>query len=239
MSSKNFLFQNSRPLPPEKLSEIYRTLRKAFGHQNWWPGETAFEVMVGAILTQNTAWTNVEKAIANLKKAGVLDAKKMRVLPERKLARLIRPSGYFNIKANRLKHFLSFLFEKYGGDLIRMKKETLSLLRPKLLAVKGIGPETADSILLYALGKPSFVIDAYTIRIFSRHRLKVESLSSLALDKKLRAFRYSDWQRVFTESLPPRTDLYNDFHAQIVHLAKNFCLSSKPHCESCPLRSCL
>lgn len=191
--------------------------------------------MIGAILTQNTAWSNVEKAIANLKRAGKLSPAGLRRLSQKKLAALIRPSGYFNIKAGRLKHFIRFLFDEYGGDVKRMSGEEGARLREKLLRVKGIGPETADSILLYAAQKPFFVIDAYTKRIFSRHRL--ESIKDSGKGKF-----YEDWRALFTATLSAavthptkRLDLFNDFHAQIVMLGKNFCKAKRPLCEVCPL----
>ena len=227
-SSKPSSFR-SRRLKPEELLKVYQTLHGAFGHQHWWPGETPFEVIVGAILTQNTAWTNVEKAIANLKKTGSLDPRKMNQMSEKKLAELIRPSGYFNIKARRLKSFLHFFFSGYGGSISRLAQEDGEALREKLLKVKGIGPETADSILLYALNKSYFVIDAYTKRIFSRHRL-------------WNGIDYENGRRIFTEALRSRIPdesklavIFNDFHAQIVALGKNFCKSKDPQCKSCPL----
>lgn len=205
-----------------ELLKIYKILHGFFGHQRWWPGDTSFEVMLGAILTQNTAWTNVEKAIANIKHAKKLSFKALRHLPERKIAQLIRPAGYFNIKADRLKHFLRFLAQECKGDIRRLQRQSLSVLREKLLEVKGIGPETADSILLYALRKPSFVIDSYTKRIFSRH-----GLASFDDD-------YGVWQKIFAMALPFKLDLYNDYHAQIVHVGKKFCRKI-PRCELCPL----
>ena len=161
--------QKKRKLKASQLVRIYTALRKTFGHQKWWPGDTPFEVMIGAILTQNTAWINVEKAISNLKKAGKLSFETLRRIPGKKLSQLIRPAGYFNVKADRLKCFMNFLDRECRGDLSKLKRKTMPVLREKLLAVKGVGPETADSILLYALNKTSFVIDAYTQRIFSRH----------------------------------------------------------------------
>ena len=232
-SSKHFLFSKARPLDPRKLPEVYRVMRKAFGHQHWWPGDTPFEVMVGAILTQNTAWKNVEKAISNLKKARKLSAKAIHRMPPRQLAVLIRPAGYFNVKADRLKHFVNFFFREYGGKIKRMKSEKGKVLREKLLAVKGIGAETADSILLYALGKPFFVIDAYTKRIFNRHRLKIFKDSSF--DRRRMSMDYHDWQKVFLSRLPLSPGLFNDYHAQIVALGKDFCKASSPLCPSCPL----
>lgn len=201
-------------------------LRKAFGHQAWWPGDTPFEVMIGAILTQNTAWTNVEKAISNLRAAKKLSFNALRRISPEKLSQLIRPAGYFNVKADRLKHFMDFLQRECAGDLSKLKRETMPVLREKLLVVKGIGPETADSILLYALGKTSFVIDAYTRRIFSRHGLAAEGEP------------YERWREIFTQALPADLDLFNDYHAQIVQTAKTYC-RKKPRCEACPLRSLL
>lgn len=225
-SSKRFYYPQSRRLKPRELIRVYRTLRGAFGHQHWWPGQTPFEVMIGAILTQNTAWTHVEKAIGNLKRAGKLNWRALDRISPTRLAQLIRPAGYFNIKADRLKHFIHFLKHEYGGKISKMKTENGARLREKLLAVKGIGEETADSILLYALEKPFFVIDAYTKRVFARHRFHDLEAS------------YQEWQRKFEEKLPPRVDLYNDFHAQIVHVGKNFC-RTRPACELCPLQKYL
>jgi endonuclease III related protein len=212
-----------RKLKFSQLGGVYAALRKAFGHQRWWPGETPFEVMIGAILTQNTAWTNVKKAISNLKKSKALSFKALRRISSKKLARLIRPAGYFNVKADRLKCFMNFLDHECHGDLSQLKQEAMPLLRQKLLAVKGIGPETADSILLYALDKKSFVIDAYTKRIFSRHGLASDAES------------YEGWREIFTRALPADLDLYNDYHAQIVRVGKDYCRKS-PRCEACPLR---
>ena len=155
--------------PAQQLRRAYELMRERFGHQQWWPGETPFEVCVGAILTQNTNWTNVERAIANLRSAGLLDARKMFALPETELAQLIRPAGYFNLKARRLRSFLRVLVEEYGGRLERLFAGKTIAVRNRLLDINGIGPETADSLLLYAGGHHSFVVDAYTKRIFSRH----------------------------------------------------------------------
>jgi endonuclease-3 related protein len=212
-----------RKLKATQLARVYKALRKAYGHQNWWPGDTAFEVIVGAILTQNTAWTNVEKAIANLKKEGKLSFKALRRVPAKNLSQMIRSAGYFNVKADRLKCFMDFLHRECRGDLSKLKKNTMSALREKLLAVKGVGPETADSILLYALDKTSFVIDAYTKRIFSRH--------GLAKDHE----DYEKWREIFMRSLPEDRGLYNDFHAQIVRTGKDYC-RKVPRCDRCPLR---
>ncbi len=169
--------------------KIYRILYNTFGPQNWWPGDSSFEVAVGAILTQNTNWTNVEKAINNLKKEKKLSAKAIHELSEKKVAELIRPAGYYNIKSKRLKSFINFLMNDYHGDIRNMKKEDILSLRQKLLSINGIGPETADSILLYALNKPIFVIDAYTKRILSRHGIMDSSKS------------YNEFQNLFHQTL--------------------------------------
>ena len=210
-------------LKADKFSEVYQVLLKKFGHQHWWPASDEFEVMVGAILTQNTNWKNVKRAIENLKQAKKLNPIALKRISRNQLAGLIKPAGYFNVKADRLKHFIDFFFREYQGDVDRMRAEKDEPLRSKLLSVKGIGPETADSILLYALGKPIFVIDAYTKRIFSRHR-------TLAYEAS-----YDAWQSLFMKSLPPKASLYNDFHAQIVALGKDFCRASQARCETCPL----
>ncbi len=221
-SSKPILCQKRSKLKPAQLAGVYAALRKVFGHQNWWPGETPFEVMVGAILTQNTAWTHVEKAILNLRKAKMLSFAALRSISQKELAQLIRPAGYFNVKADRLRCFMEFLDRECCGDLTLLKRAGMPVLRKKLLAVKGIGPETADSILLYALRKRSFVIDTYTRRIFSRHGLAPEQAS------------YETWREIFTQALPPDLDLFNDYHAQIVRTAKTYC-RKVPRCEGCPL----
>lgn len=211
------------PLASPGLMTYYETLFAAFGPQHWWPGETPFEVIAGAILTQNTAWTNVEKAIANLKQGGLLSPAAMRRLSEEDLAGLIRPAGYFNIKARRLKSFICFLFDRYNGDLDSMFAIGLKRLRHELLGVNGIGPETADSILLYAGGLPVFVVDAYTKRIFSRHGLVVDSAS------------YHEVQEYFEARLPQDSTLYNEYHALIVRVAKDYCKPRTPDCAGCPL----
>lgn len=206
--------------------DYYRILFRAFGPQKWWPGETPFEVAVGAILTQNTAWGNVEKAIARLKTEGVFTPEALDRLPEETLAPLLRSSGYFNLKAARLKAFIHFLFREYGGRLDRMFRENLEPLRKELLEIKGVGPETADSILLYAGGYPVFVVDAYTRRVFSRHGLLPEDAD------------YHEMQRLFMENLPADPPLFNEYHALIVRVGKEFCRTT-PRCETCPLRPLL
>ena len=170
-SEKSFFTSDVRRSTSDGLLiDIYDTLYKAFGPQDWWPGDTAFEVAVGAILTQNTNWGNVEKAINNLKKEKVLNAKTLNKMPHKRLASLIKPAGYFNIKAKRLKNFLSFLSNNYSGSMKKMKTGELQVLRENLLDINGVGPETADSILLYALEKPVFVIDTYTKRVLRSYR---------------------------------------------------------------------
>jgi endonuclease-3 related protein len=203
--------------------EIYQKLHEAFGPMNWWPGETPFEVMVGAILTQNTAWKNVEKAIGRLKERGSLSVEGVHHLGRSALASLIRSSGYYQVKAERLKAFVNFLVEEYDGKLEKMRQEPLEEVREKLLAVKGVGPETADSILLYGLRKPIFVVDAYTKRILSRHGLASEDAS------------YEEIQRLFMGCLPRDERLFNEFHALLVHLGKALCKKT-PKCDKCPIK---
>ena len=203
--------------------EIYRRLDAAYGDQRWWPGETPFEVAVGAILTQNTAWPNVEKAIANLKEAGLLDPAKLAALPAPAVAPLIKPAGYYNVKAGRLRRFLDFLFEEYDGDVAAMAQEALVTIRPKLLAVRGIGPETADSILLYACGLPTFVVDAYTYRVLRRHGLADDAAT------------YDELKELFESNLEADVRLYNQYHALLVRAGRERCRRREPLCEGCPL----
>lgn len=206
------------------LLKIYKLLYERFGPRHWWPGDTRLEVIVGAILTQNTAWANVEKAIANLKNARLLKVKGLSRVPKKRIARLIRPAGYYNIKSQRIKNFLGFLNTAYGGSIKRMFSTETRRLRTELLEVKGIGPETADSILLYAGEKPAFVVDAYTKRIFSRHGYIREDAS------------YETVQDIFLRHLPEDVRLFNEFHALIVELGKELCKSKKPLCNKCPIR---
>ena len=205
-----------------KIIEIYHKLYHAFGPQHWWPGDSPFEIAVGAILTQNTNWANVEKAIASLKNKRALSAKGIHEMKTEKLALFIRPAGYFNVKARRLKAFIHFLINDYHGSMGRMKNEKLDTLRTKLLNVHGIGPETADSILLYALDNPVFVIDAYTKRALSRH-------SVINHDES-----YERIQDLFHETLKRDTELFNEYHALFVRLGKTYC-RKKPLCDGCPL----
>ena len=216
----------------QPLRRAYKLMHAHFGHQHWWPGEAPFKVCVGAILTQNTSWTNVERAIANLKSADVLDARKMYALPETKLAQLIRPAGYFNVKARRLRSFLCVLVEQFDGELPRFFAGDTETVRARLLAINGIGPETADSLLLYAGGHHSFVVDAYTKRIFLRHHWcspdadydDMKTLCELALDEK---------------PVSKRLDYWQDYHAQLVMVGKHHCRKGEPRCEDCPLRPLL
>ncbi|MDO8525957.1 MAG: endonuclease III domain-containing protein [Candidatus Omnitrophota bacterium] len=209
--------------PYRALTKVYNKLYSFYGPQGWWPGDSRFEVIVGAILTQNTAWSNVEKAVRNLKAKGALASPvKMNALRRGELARLIRPSGYYNVKAARLHNFTSFLAERYSGRLGALAKVPTRRLRDELLAINGIGPETCDSILLYAFGRPVFVVDAYTRRVFSRHGLFIHDLP------------YESVQALFTENLPSDEKVFGEYHALIVRLAKG-CCKTKPQCEKCPL----
>ena len=205
------------------LMNIYRKLYQAYGPRDWWPAETSFEVMVGAILTQNTSWRNVEKAIQKLKGKGVLNPEGIHDLKKTQLASLIKSSGYYRIKTDRVKAFVNFLFEEFDGDLKRMGRERLGELREKLLGVKGIGPETADSILLYGLKKSIFVVDAYTKRVLSRHKMILENTV------------YEEVQKLFMEHLPLDEKLFNEYHALLVHLGKTVC-KKIPRCDICPLK---
>ena len=223
------------------LREAYRLMHAAHGHQAWWPGETPFEVCVGAILTQNTTWTNVEKAIQRLKAAQVLEPHRMLALPVAEFAELIRPAGYFNIKADRLRSFLHVLVEEHGGDLSRLFAGSTLAVREQLLAIKGIGPETADSMLLYAGGHASFVVDAYTKRIFERHGWWRPRRKG---GKHNTAAEYHSLQELCTGALSHRNgakrlDYWQDYHAQLVVIGKDFCRPREARCAECPLRTLL
>jgi len=210
----------------QEILEIYTQLYTHFGPQHWWPAETPFEVMIGAILTQNTSWTNVEKAISRLKESDLLRPEALYRLPEKTLAPLIRSSGYFNLKARRIKALMALIFEEYGGSVDMLLSEQWEVLRERLLSVKGIGPETADSILLYAGNAPVFVVDAYTRRIFERHRHIAPGDD------------YHKIQDYFMEGLRDRTELYNEYHALIVMTGKFFC-KKVAACSTCPLNGLL
>lgn len=201
---------------------IYHRLYKAFGQRHWWPAKTRFEVIAGAILTQGTAWTQVEKSIDLLRKGNLLSAARLYHLDKRRLARTIRSSGFFNVKTERLKNFLSYLFKRWNGDLNRMFRSPMRPLRQELLSISGLGKETVDSILLYAGKKPIFVVDAYTRRIFSRHGL-------------LREFEnYDAIQNYFMGYLPSRSALFNEYHALLVEVGKRYCRKTAL-CQKCPL----
>ena len=206
----------------ERIRNFYSALYERYGPQNWWPARTRLECAAGAILTQNTSWRNVEKAIAALRKNSMLSAEKLRSVSHERLAVLIRPCGYHNLKAKRLKNFVDFLFARYGGEMENMLAEDAGKLREKLLSVNGIGEETADSILLYALGKPVFVVDNYSRRILSRHHLIPERAS------------YAKIQKLFAQSLPSDAEVFGEYHALIVKTGKLHCAKT-PRCEGCPL----
>ena len=215
-----------------ELREAYRLMRREFGHRNWWPGDTPFEICVGAILTQNTSWKNVEHAITNLKSARVLTPRKIHALTREELAQLIRPAGYFNIKAKRLRNFVNALVDQHGASLRQMFRGKTATIRDRLLAINGIGPETADSMLLYAGAHHSFVIDAYTKRIFQRHNWCSHDAD------------YSDLQALCSESLnkksgKARLDHWQDYHAQLVGVGNRYCKPHNPLCSVCPLEPLL
>lgn len=210
----------------KKLLKLYDRLYKSFGPQHWWPARTKFEIIVGAILTQNTAWPNVEKAITNLARERLLAPASLRDAKKKRLAYLIKPSGYYRIKADRLKIFANFLFERYDGNLKKMFSQDTQSLRQELLKVKGLGKETADSILLYAGKKPIFVVDAYTKRVLSRHNIISDGNN------------YDSIQRLFMDNLPPDPSLFGEYHALLVKLAKDIC-KKIPKCDLCPVRKIL
>jgi endonuclease III related protein len=246
----------------EAIRAYYHTLFSAWGQQHWWPAQSRFEMIVGAYLTQNTAWTNVEKALRNLRAARLLSVDGIRRTPLRKLEQLIRPSGYFRQKAQRLKTFVQFLDQRYAGSLARMFAQPTAELRSELLALNGVGPETADSILLYAGNHPVFVVDAYTRRILERHQIvsdsaKYEEIRQL-FERNLNApippgraledtpsatpIPANASHRPSRMSTAPRTTLvqiFNEMHGLIVGVAKNYCLKSQPRCELCPLQKFL
>ena len=206
----------------ETLHRMFELLSSAYGPQHWWPGETPFEVMVGAVLTQNTNWKNVEKAIANLKSRDLLAPGALASLPAHELAELIRPAGYYNVKARRLHNLVRFLVDEFDGDLDAMRRLGTGDLRERLLSVSGIGRETCDSILLYALDKPTFVVDAYTCRVLLRHGLIDESAD------------YDEIKETFESSLPQDAQMFNEYHALLVQAGKRHC-RPKPICVGCPL----
>jgi endonuclease-3 related protein len=244
----------------EQVRTYYETLHRAWGPQHWWPARTPFEVIVGAYLTQNTSWTNVEIAMRRLREARVLTLAGVRKTPLPDLEALIRSSGYFRQKAARLKRFVAFVDDRYGGDLNRMFAQPTEKLRQELLALNGIGPETADSILLYAGQHPVFVVDAYTRRILERHEIistnasyeEIRELFEQALGVSTESARLRSIAIVTAKSRPAHSpsamsqakrsslaQIYNDTHGLIVSVGKSYCLKSKPRCEECPLRQFL
>jgi endonuclease-3 related protein len=246
------------------IQTYYRALFQAWGPQNWWPARSRFEVIVGAYLTQNTAWTNVEKAMANLRSARLLSVRGIRKVALAELERLIRPSGYFRQKARRLKTFVDFLDQQYGGSLTRMFARPTKEIREELLKLNGVGQETADSVLLYAGNHPVFVVDAYTRRILARHAILTDDASyedvRKLLEKSLAPLAESadnseesfNPQRTASFPNPPHppspmgaakrtalTQVYNEMHGLIVGVGKNYCKKSQPECDGCPLQAFL
>jgi endonuclease-3 related protein len=208
----------------DRLLVIYERMFAQLGPQHWWPAETPFEVMVGAILTQNTSWKNVERAIDNLKGVGLMSLEALSTLPSGLLAEYIRPAGYYNIKAGRLHNLLTFINEHHGGDLQAFLDQPLPHLREQLLSIKGVGRETADSILLYAANLPVFVVDTYTHRILVRHQV---------IDEE---FGYEAIQELFMDNLACDTRLYNEYHALLVRVGNVYCKKNNPNCAACPLQ---
>ncbi len=209
-----------------RVETLYKHLEIHFGPTGWWPADTPFEMAIGAILTQNTAWSNVEKAIDNLKKSDCLTPTAIMASTKEQLEELIHPSGFFRQKSERLKRFCDYLIAKHGGDMARMARIPLKRLRTELLSINGIGPETADDILLYACEKPIFVVDAYTRRIFSRHSLVPADID------------YDALQHFFHQHLPPDIQHYKELHGLIVWTGKYYC-SKQPKCDGCPLHTML
>ena len=206
------------------MQTIFQALLQHFGPQHWWPGDSPFEIAVGAILTQNTNWQNVARAIENLKKANLLEPHAIDRLEVAELAELIRPAGYFRLKAKRLKNFVHWLVDRFDGSMAAMAACSLSTLREELLSINGIGPETADSILLYAAGKPTFVVDAYTHRIAVRHGW-IEPEAG-----------YDDLKDYFESRLSDDVPTLNELHALLVQVGKNFCRPREARCDQCPLK---
>lgn len=238
----------------EKIVAIYATLAEAWGRQHWWPAQSRFEVIVGAYLTQNTNWSNVEIALRNLRAARALSIDAIRDIPLRKLERLIRSSGYFRQKARKLKTFVKFLDEYYGGSLTRMFAQPTASLREQLLSLNGVGPETADSILLYAGQHPIFVVDAYTRRLAARHAImpenakydelrehferalsQVDQLSSPEMPLQARGMASHSPSRMSVAKRVPLAQVFNEMHGLIVSVGKQYCLKSKANCDECPL----
>jgi endonuclease III related protein len=208
----------------QTLRKIYKALYEAYGPQHWWPGESPTEIAIGAVLVQNTNWQNVEKAITRLREAGLLDWEALYRISTPELAELIRPAGYYKIKARRLKNLVAWLCEQHGGKLENLEDLRLAELREQLLAINGIGPETADSILLYALDRPTFVVDTYTARVVRRHNLIDEDID------------YHLLKSLFEDNLPEDQRLFNEFHALLVAVGKKHCRPTA-QCSGCPLEA--
>jgi endonuclease-3 related protein len=209
-----------RRTPP--LLDIYEALHTAFGPQGWWPGDSAVEIVVGAVLVQNTSWRNVEHALRNLRERDLFDFEQLLALEHAELERLIQPAGFYRVKARRLRNLLDFLVASHEGSLENLFALPLAEARRQLLGVNGVGPETADSILLYAGGLPLFVVDAYTRRVLVRHGWLPPGA------------RYDEMQRLFHAQLPPNPQIFNEYHALIVRLGHHYC-RARPQCEGCPL----
>jgi endonuclease-3 related protein len=255
--ANSFGTKEMRNSPPEQqIATIYSTLFQAWGRQHWWPAQSRFEVIAGAYLTQNTNWANVERALKKLRSAKLLSIQGVRNVSIRRLEQLIRPSGYFRQKAARLKTFVKFLEQEYGGSLTRMFAQPTAELREQLLSLNGVGPETADSILLYAGQHPIFVVDAYTQRIATRHRIAPEkatyeelralferSLSGAALlqapSSRLPGGASHKPSRMSLATRVPLAQAFNEMHGLIVGVGKNYCAKSKPRCDQCPLKHLL
>lgn len=206
----------------KRLREIFEKLLSAFGQRHWWPGDSPLEIMVGAVLTQNTSWRNVERAIDNMKGKGLLDMNALHLIEEDRLADVIRPAGFYRVKSKRLKALITDVHDRYGSSVEHMQQAPTWQLRDRLLSVKGVGPETADSILLYALNRPVFVVDAYTKRFLKNHGLYDGGGD------------YHDVQKFFMDNLPQDTYIFNEFHALLVCLCQRHC-KKKPDCPACPL----
>ncbi len=204
------------------LMEFYQAMLQASGPQHWWPGQNALEIVIGAVLTQNTNWANVERAIKNLRKADLIDVAGLDRIAAEGLGELIRPAGYFRVKTKRLKNLMGFIMDRYQGDLEAMFDQPIGSLRRELLSINGVGPETADDIILYAAGKPTFVVDTYTYRVLLRHGL-IDSDAD-----------YQQIKELFEQNLPEDVQLFNEYHALLVVVGKNHC-RPKPRCQACPL----
>ncbi|MCO6046493.1 endonuclease III domain-containing protein [Aeoliella sp. ICT_H6.2] len=211
------------PRRPPPLLDLYEEMYAAFGPQHWWPGDSPLEVVIGAVLVQNTAWRNVERAIANLKQHNLIDVDRLYAVEVGRLEELVQPAGYFRVKARRLRNLLEFVIDRHEGSLDRLFELPMEEARRQLLEVNGVGPETADSILLYAGEQPKFVVDAYTRRVLLRHGWLAPPAT------------YEAMQKFFERRLPAEVPLYNEYHALIVRIGNQYC-RSQPKCEECPLK---